>query len=151
MRNTGQSDIQFEEALHTYFGVGDVENAEVHGLDGVAYLDNLDGNRRKMQSGDLRLSTQTDNAYLDAMGEVAIFDPVGRRTLRTRKQNSSSTIVWNPWQAGAATLADLKEGGWRRMLCVEGGNIMDSAVRLRPNQTHRMVVELSVSVEASPE
>ncbi len=83
MSNTGLSELRFEEALHTYFRVGDVESACVRGLDGVAYLDNRDGNRTKTQSGDLQLAAQTDNAYLDATGEVVIFDPVLRRKLST--------------------------------------------------------------------
>ena len=148
MTNTGSSELRFEEALHTYFSVGQVEQVEVRGLDGVAYLDNRDGNRRRVQTGDLRLIAQTDNAYLDAIGDVVIFDPARRRLLRTRKENSTSTIVWNPWRDGAASLADLDDDEWRRMLCVEGGNIVNSAVRLRPSETHRMIVELSASAEA---
>jgi len=144
MTNTGQSELRFEEALHTYFGVGSVEAAEVRRLDGVAYLDNRDGNRRKVQAGDLRLAAQTDNAYVDACGEIVIFDPVMRRILRTRKRGSHSTIVWNPWRDGAASLTDLAEAEWRQMLCVEGGNIMDSAVRLSPKEAHSMIIELGV-------
>ena len=34
-KNTGQSALRFEEALHTYFNVGDVEQVKVRGLDGV--------------------------------------------------------------------------------------------------------------------
>ena len=145
MRNTGKSALRFEEALHTYFSIGDVERAAVRGLDGVEYLDNRDGNRRKMQSGDLRLTAQTHNAYVDARGEVEISDPVRRRRLRTRKHNSSSTIVWNPWTDGATSLADLGGDEWQRMLCVEGGNILDSAVLLKPDETHTMGAEISVS------
>lgn len=144
MTNTGQTELRFEEALHTYFSVGDVEKAEVWGLDGVAYLDNRDANQRKIQEGTLRLEAQTDNAYLEATGELEISDPVLRRRLTTRKQNSSSTIVWNPWQDGAASMADLEDGAWRRMLCVEGGNILGSVVRLKPGEADKMTVELRV-------
>jgi glucose-6-phosphate 1-epimerase len=148
MRNTGQSELRFEEALHAYFKVGDVQQAEVRGLDGLAYLDNRDGNRKKVQLGDLRLTGQTDNAYLDPKGGAVVFDPVGRRMLRTQKQDSSSTIVWNPWRDGAASLADLGEEEWREMLCVEGGNILESAIVLKPGQAHSMIV--SISVEREP-
>ncbi len=72
MKNTGDSALRFEEALHTYFNVGDVERVGVGGLDGVTYLDNRDGNRRKTQSGDLRFSAQTDNAYVNASGRMEI-------------------------------------------------------------------------------
>jgi glucose-6-phosphate 1-epimerase len=143
VRNTGHSGLSFEEALHTYFNVGDVEKAGVRGLEGVAYLDNRDGNRRRVQTGELRLRAQTDNAYLEATGDIVIFDPFLRRELKTSKQNSGSTIAWNPWQDGASLLADLRDDEWRRMLCIEGGNILSSTVSLRPNELHRMSVELS--------
>lgn len=148
VRNTGQREFRFEEALHSYFHVGDVERAAVRGLDGVAFLDNRDANRRKVQIGDLRIAKQTDNAYLDAAGEVTVVDPVLGRTLRTRKQNSRSTVVWNPWQDGAAGMADLGDGEWRGMLCAEGGNILDSAVRLGSGDIHRLGIEICVKSES---
>jgi glucose-6-phosphate 1-epimerase len=145
VKNRGSSGIQFEEALHTYFNVGEVEEADVSGLDGVTYLDNRDENRRKIQLGAVRLKEQSDRAYVAATGEVIIADRVKGRVLKTVKQHSSSTIVWNPWRDGAARLADLGDDEWRRMLCVEGGNILDSAVRLEAGGTHRMLVKISAA------
>jgi glucose-6-phosphate 1-epimerase len=145
MKNCGHSALRFEEALHTYFKVGDVELARVRGLDGVTYLDNRDGNREKMQSGDLSLSKQTDNAYRNATGAVEILDPVLGRTLITEKQGSASTIVWNPWSDGAASMADLGNDEWRSMLCAEGANILSSAVTLEPGQSHVIAIRISAA------
>lgn len=100
MMNTGRSELRFQEALHTYFHVGDVEKASVRGLDGARYLDNRDGNKEKLQEGDLVLSKMTDNAYLNATGTVEIVDPVLGHRLVTEKSGSVSTIVWNPWSDG---------------------------------------------------
>ncbi len=147
LKNTGHSELRFEEALHTYFNVGDVERVKVTGLDGAAYLDNRDGNRRKMQSGDLLLSLQTDDAFVGASGPVEIVDEVLGRTLRTVKRNSSSTIVWNPWRDGAGSMSDFGADEWRRMLCVEGGNILESAVVVGPQETHTLTVEISIAAE----
>ncbi len=145
--NTGRSRLRMEEALHTYFRVGDVERVEVSGLDGVRYLDNTDGNREKTQAGALRLDRSTDNAYMHAGGAVEIVDPVLGRSLRTEKENSGTTIVWNPWQQGAAKLADLGDEEWHPMICVEGGNILGDAVWLDPGETHGMRVTLSVAAQ----
>jgi glucose-6-phosphate 1-epimerase len=147
MENTGVSAFRFEEALHTYFNVGDVEQVELRGLDGMTFLDNRDGNRRKTQSGDLRFSAQTDNAYVTASGPMEIVDSVLRRRLKTAKRNSNSTIVWNPWRDGAASMTDLGRDDWCGMLCVEGGNILDSAVMLQPQETHTMAIEISAVAE----
>lgn len=149
MKNTGQSALRFEEALHTYFKVGDIEHVSVTGLDGTTYLDNRDGNRGKMQSGDLRFSSQTDNAYVNASGPVEIADTVLGRRLKTKKWSSNSTIVWNPWRDGAASMMDLRQDEWCGMLCVEGGNILDSAVMLQPQQTHTMTIGISAVSESA--
>ncbi|MGA8743303.1 MAG: D-hexose-6-phosphate mutarotase [Terracidiphilus sp.] len=149
MKNTGQSALRFEEALHTYFKVGNVERVRVSGLDGTTYLDNREGNRRKTQSGDLQFSAQTDDAYVNASGPMEIVDEVLRRRLETKKWNSNSTIVWNPWRDGASSMMDLRQDEWCGMLCVEGGNILDSAVMLQPQQTHTMTIGISAVSESA--
>lgn len=143
VKNTGHSSFRFEEALHTYFRVGDVSRCRVGGLDGVRYLDNRDANRTKVQSGDLVLSGPTDDAFIDTTGSIQIEDPTMKRKLKTEKHNSASTIVWNPWSDGATSLADLGRDEWRNMLCAEGGNILSSAVLLGPGATHSLAITVS--------
>jgi glucose-6-phosphate 1-epimerase len=145
LKNTGHSELRFEEALHTYFNVGDVERMRVTGLDGAAYLDNRDGNRRKTQAGDLRISGQTDDAFVGASGAVEIVDEVFALRAKTEKWNSNATIVWNPWRDGAASLKDFGAEEWRRMICVEGGNILDSAVVVGAAKSHTLAVEIVIS------
>jgi len=147
MKNSGQSALRFEEALHSYFKVGDVEQVRVRGLDGAIFLDNREGNREKIQRGDVVLLKQTDNAYADANGLAEIIDPLLGRTLKTKKLGSNSTIVWNPWSDGASSMADLSEHEWRQMLCVEGGNILTSAVSLDPGQSHSMAIAICLAWE----
>jgi glucose-6-phosphate 1-epimerase len=147
MKNSGQSALRFEEALHSYFKVGDVEQVRVRGLDGAIFLDNREGNREKIQRGDVVLLRQTDNAYANANGMAEIIDPLLGRTLKTEKLGSNSTIVWNPWSDGASSMADLSEHEWRQMLCVEGGNILTSAVSLDPGQSHSMAIAICLAWE----
>jgi glucose-6-phosphate 1-epimerase len=147
MKNSGQSALRFEEALHSYFKVGDVEQVRVRGLDGAIFLDNREGNREKIQRGDVVLLRQTDNAYANANGMAEIIDPLLGRTLKTEKLGSNSTIVWNPWSDGASSMADLSEHEWRQMLCVEGGNILTSAVSLDPGQSHSMAIAICLTWE----
>jgi glucose-6-phosphate 1-epimerase len=147
-KNYGPTEFRFEEALHTYFKVSDVERVRMRGLDGVAYLDNRDENHQNTQRGDLIFARQTDNAYQDAIGPVEIIDPVLRRILMTEKQASASTIVWNPWSDGASSMADLGDQEWRVMLCAEGANIAKSAVNLGPGQSHAMTSTIRVAGES---
>lgn len=145
--NVGSTTLRFEEALHTYFRVGRVEGASVRGLDRVTYLDNTDGNRRKIQSGDVAFAAPIDNAYLNTPDALELIDSILRRTLRTEKENSATTVVWNPWQQGAATLTDLGKDEWRGMACVEASNILDAAISLAPGEEHTMRATLSVATE----
>ena len=142
--NTGSVPLRFEEALHTYFRVGQAESVHVRGLDGVAYLDNTDSNRAKVQSGDVVFTTATDNAYLKTQTPLELVDPNLGRAVRTEKLGSTTTVVWNPWEQGAASLADLGDEEWRAMACVEASNIMDSAIDLGPGEEHTMCATLSI-------
>ena len=143
--NTGSAPLSFEEALHTYFRVGEAESVRVRGLNECTYLDNVDQNREKTQSGDLVMTGPTDNAYLDIQSAAERIDPILCRTIRTEKENSRTTIVWNPWQQGAASLSDLGEDEWRHMTCVEASNILSSAVSLAPGEEHTLRATLSVA------
>jgi len=147
--NTGSPDsagsMYFEEALHTYFAVGDAASVRVAGLDAVTFLDNMDGNSSKLQQGDVVYNKPTDSAYLGTAAAVELIDPVLQRRIRTAKHNSMTTVIWNPWQPGAAALADLGDNEWQQMACVEASNIMEYAVAVSPGQQHTMTAVLSLA------
>ncbi len=144
-RNTGNIAFQIEEALHTYFRVGNAEQVSVSGLDGVVYLDNVNNNTENTQHGDLTMSGPTDNAYIDTRSTLTIADPVLKRKLITDKTNSATTITWNPWQQGAAFLSDLGNEEWREMICVEAANILRAAVTVSPAEEHTFAATLRVA------
>jgi glucose-6-phosphate 1-epimerase len=146
--NTGTTPLRFEEALHTYYRVGGAEAIRISGLDGVTYLDNTDSNREKRQAGDIVFTAQTDSAYMDTTHAVEIADPVLHRRIRLTKQNSRTTVVWNPWSTGAQSLADLGDDEWRAMACVEASNMRAYAVDLAPGQQH--IMKTVIQVAAAP-
>jgi glucose-6-phosphate 1-epimerase len=145
--NTDRTPFRFEEALHAYFRVSQAEKVSIRGLDQITYLDNTDGNLRKAQSGDVIFTAKTDNAYLDVHSPAELIDPTWRRRIRTEKVNSATTVVWNPWQEGAASLGDLGIDEWRQFACVEASNILGSAISLAPGQEHSMQATISVVSE----
>ncbi len=145
--NRGSGPMRFEEALHTYFHVGQVQQARVKGLEGTSFLDNMEGNRAMTQHGDLVIAAPTDNAYLDTAAAVDLLDPILGRRLRTEKVNSASTVVWNPWQAGASSMPDFGAEEWQKMLCVEASNVLGCAVTLGPGEEHTLRASLTVEPE----
>jgi glucose-6-phosphate 1-epimerase len=142
--NTGTSPLRFEEALHTYNRVANVQDVRLQGLDTVRFLDNTDSNREKTQQGEVAIVTTTDNAYLNSQSAVDLLDADMRRRIRLRKEGSFTTVVWNPWREGASGLRDLGDGEWTKFVCVEASNILGFAVNLAPGQEHKMSAVLSV-------
>jgi glucose-6-phosphate 1-epimerase len=140
--NTGSNPIRFEEALHTYHKVGDAEKIHITGLDKTTFLDNTDLNREKLQHSDVVISKPMDNAYLNTQNTLELIDPVLQRRIRIEKENSLTTVVWNPGKQGAESLADLGNDEWRQMACVEASNILNFAVDLAPGKEHRMVANI---------
>jgi glucose-6-phosphate 1-epimerase len=144
-RNTGTRSLRFEEALHTYNRVADVGQVRLQGLDTVRFLDNTDSNKEKAQTGEVAITSQTDSAYMNTGSAVDLLDPGMRRRIRLHKENSLTTVVWNPWRESAVGLRDLGDGEWKQFLCVEASNILASTVGLDPGQEHKMTAVLSVA------
>jgi D-hexose-6-phosphate mutarotase len=143
-RNNGAQPLTLTEALHTYFEVGDVRSVAVHGLDGLSYLDKVDGLARKRQTGAVTVSGEVDRIYLDSVTDCIIDDPISNRRIRIAKSGSRSTVVWNPWIEKAAKMGDLGEDGYLKMICVESGNAAENIVQVAPGTEHRMTVRYTV-------
>ena len=138
MVNAGPAPIQFEEALHTYLRIGDIERVRIRGLDTVHYLDKTDAFREKTQLGELIIEKETDSVFLNTRHEVEIEDSVLRRRIHVAKENSLSTVAWNPWAEKAKGMSDIGDGEWKQMVCIETANVGQFAVTLAPGAKHTM-------------
>ncbi len=146
--NTGEAPLRFEEALHSYFAVGDVRRLAIGGLEGAAYVDKADGwARRTLGQAVLRITGETDRVFCGRRGPITIEDPVWRRRLVVTRAGSATAVVWNPWQAKAKSMPDFGDEEWTGMVCVESANAMDDAQTLEPGDSH----ELLTTVEALPD
>lgn len=142
--NRDTVDLTFEEALHTYLRVGDVATCEVEGLEGAPFVDKADGGAEVGGvPGPVRFAGQVDRIYPDNAAGTVLRDGA-TRSVRVDKRGSSSTIVWNPGEQVAARMADVGEGEWRQMVCVETANVRDAAVSLAPGEVHAMTVTYGV-------
>jgi D-hexose-6-phosphate mutarotase len=145
VRNRGSEPMKIEEALHTYFAVGDARRVSIEGLEGTAYLDKTEGYARKPGATDpIAITRETDRVYPGARGAVTIVDPVWGRRILVEKAGSATTVVWNPWVEKAKGMADFGDDEWIDMVCVETVNSGDGAVTLGPGETHVMRATLGV-------
>lgn len=115
-RNNARDDVTVGAALHTYFAVSDVETVTVLGLDGAAYLDQLDG-ELKVQDGPVKFTSEVDRIY-DTDAVVCLIDGSRRITIDNH-QTSKSFVVWNPWIDKSARLGDMASNDFRRLVCIE--------------------------------
>jgi glucose-6-phosphate 1-epimerase len=142
--NTGSTPLTFEEALHTYYRVGQIREVRIVTLDGVTYQDNTEGNHEKLQQGDNLFTQRTDNAYLNTQHDLDLIDASLNRRILIGKRHSNNTVVWNPWQELAKGMADLGDDEWQNFVCVEAANIRASAITLQPEAQHTMTVIVKV-------
>ena len=143
--NLALEPLLFEEALHTYFAIADVRSTEITGLSSAPYLDKTDGARQKTTpAGKLTLTATTDRVFPGHTAPVSIHDAGNQRVLTNTKQNSATTVLWNPWAEVSATFSDLPNDAWPGFVCVETANTGADKVTLAPNQAHTMEAVLSV-------
>lgn len=143
--NHSSHPVTISEALHTYFGVGDIRETRVKGLDGSEYIDKVAQGQRYHQSGDVTFSGETDSVYLGTTADCVIEDPILQRVIRIEKQGSRSTVIWNPWAEKAEKMGDYTENGYLNMVCVESGNALYDRLVLTPGEEHRLWAKYSVS------
>ena len=145
LHNIGAASLRFEEALHSYYRVGDARMARLEGLDAVHYVDKTDGNREKVQQNSVVIAGETDRVYVNTRGPVELHDPLLHRRIRIAKENSATTVVWNPWVDKAKGMPDLGDNEWTQMLCLETSNVLGYAVEVAPGQRHRMNAVIRVA------
>jgi glucose-6-phosphate 1-epimerase len=145
VRNSSAEVFRFEEALHTYLAVGDVRQVRLEGLENTAYLDKVREMQRFEQGNEpLEFTGETDRVFLGTRAACIIHDVVNGRRIRIEKEQSDTTVVWNPWEAKARTMPDFGDDEWPRMLCVETCNAKEHAVELPPGRTHVMRAVIGV-------
>jgi glucose-6-phosphate 1-epimerase len=139
--NVGSEPIVYEEALHTYFSISDVENIRIEGLGGVEFLDKTDNFARKRQdTNEIEIHSATDRQYLNTEGTVTIVDLTGKRKIVVAKSSSATTVVWNPW----TNLSDIDADGWRKFVCVEAANASENRVTVAAGGEHTLTTTVSV-------
>ena len=144
--NDGDEALTYENALHTYFHVDDVEDTELRGLAGTHYLDATQpGMPECVQNDDtVTFNGETvDRIYL-AHHDVTLHDPRLRRDIIIRPQGSDQTVVWNPGAHDGNALGDIAPGEWRNFVCVEAVSCRDHAVVLQPGESHTLRQTIAV-------
>lgn len=141
-------EVNFDLALHPYFGVADITQTTVKGPQGL-YMDRAGGNpQQKMQISDTTLfegGQEVDRLFQNHSGVCEIRDPGNNRVIHLQKRGSRSTIIWNPGSEKAKAMSDFGDDEWSEMLCVEPGSVFGQGIVLEPRGRHQMMVTISIA------
>jgi glucose-6-phosphate 1-epimerase len=137
--NAGDDAFAFTAALHTYLRVAHLQGASVasvHGLEGAQYLDSLQGRLRcSHPSEPLLFASETDRIYLSVLGADEHGAPralrlretaaggAALRSVRVEAEGLCDAVLWNPWVAKAAAMADFGDEEYASMVCIEAAVI----------------------------
>jgi glucose-6-phosphate 1-epimerase len=142
--NGSNDTLRLTQALHTYFRVGDVAQVGIGGLQGLHYLDKLEGFAEFEQAKPWRFGGACDRIYLRASGLHDIDDPVLGRRIKVEATGSASTVVWNPGADGVLAFADIPPRDWFQYVCVEAANCEPlDGVTLEPGAKARITQRIA--------
>lgn len=142
LKTTNAGDVTFElsQALHTYFAVDAIENVRIEGFEGNTYIDTLRDDAACIQKGPVVIGEEVDRIYEDDGQSVTLSD--GTHRVAIAGSGSRSSVVWNPWIAKAASMADFDDEGYKTMVCIETANARKDARILQPGESHTLVQQL---------
>lgn len=91
VHNPGAVAWRFEQALHTYFAVGDVHSASVHGLQGVPCTEHAAAPEGAWDAqAPLRFRAETDRVFQDVPERIELHAPaLGRRIVMTTRTSTT--------------------------------------------------------------
>jgi glucose-6-phosphate 1-epimerase len=122
VENVGDAAFSFTAALHTYFRVRDVADAEIVGLHGARYRAD-DRSLVEDEAERLRVDGFVDRVYVGAPSHLELHEP--ERRMLIDAEGFPDAVVWNPGRERAAALADLDPGGERHFVCIEAAVVQE--------------------------
>lgn len=128
VKNTGSAPFPFQTALHTYFQVADITQTSLFGLQGTVFDDFLHPGPAVETREAITFDRETDRLYVHAPDRVVLDDRGNRRKIAIAKSGMNAMVVWNPWIEKSKRLEDFGDDEYRRMVCVETGNMHAPAV-----------------------
>ncbi|WP_411826462.1 D-hexose-6-phosphate mutarotase [Luteolibacter sp. AS25] len=141
--NPNEVPIVVSGALHTYFGVSEIEKVRVVNLEGSEYLDTVGEETMRRQNGVVKFTEEVDRIY-ESSDNLLLVDDVSGRTILVEKGGSPSTVVWNPWAGKAAGLGDMPDADYLKFCCIEAAIANDRAVIVMPGSSHVLSTRISV-------
>ena len=143
--NEDDKPFSFTQAMHSYFQISDVQNVILSGLQESVFIDSLDNDTCKAEKDVIKINAEIDRIYQNNKKTCVIKDRGFSRHVTISKENSHSTVVWNPWIKKSSTMKDMQKEDYKHMLCVESANVKNQKIILKSGATHSMSLTIQVS------
>jgi glucose-6-phosphate 1-epimerase len=135
VENLGESDFEFQAALHSYWRIAAGSRAVIDGLQDRRYLDSVRGQEGVQHSRRLELlaGQPTDRIIYGPAAPLQLLElgEAQTRTLLLQSEGFDDAVVWNPGPEHG--LKDLPTDDWQRFVCLELAQI-EHPPRLRPGE-----------------
>jgi glucose-6-phosphate 1-epimerase len=144
--NTGKEAFEYSDALHTYFNISDITAINIEGLQNASYYEGFGMDLKTQQTSLLSFHSETNRRYIDHRIDCIIDDPGYGRKIRSGKAGSKVTVVWNPGEATAKTMADIHPDGYKTYVCAEPANAYPGIdmVNLAPGESHTLSTSIRI-------
>jgi len=125
--NTGGDSFDFTTLLHTYFHVDDISQCKLTGFKDVTFVDKVaNTGKDEVESREvIVIDRNVDNIYKNTNTHEIIE---GNRTITLEKNNLPDTVLWNPWIVKAQQMSDFNNDGYKNMVCVEEGRVVERKI-----------------------
>ncbi|MCC6917451.1 D-hexose-6-phosphate mutarotase [Nitrosomonas sp.] len=143
-RNSGSQACTITQAFHTYFSVGDIHQTHVSGLENTRYIDKVDDNLEKNQTGAVTINAEVDRIYQSVGSDLIIHDIAHKRRIYITSKGNRTAVVWNPWAKISVEMADLEDDDYLHFICVETTNAAIDRVHIQPGSEFRLVANYRV-------
>lgn len=136
-RNTGDTPFEFRAALHSYFKVSDISQAEIQGLSGQ-YIDKVQQSSLQPTPAPYTISGETDRIHLSSAEQVLLKDNKEQTVIGSAGHDS--IVVWNPGPQKALEITDMPEQDYQHMLCIE--TAITQGKSLLAGETHTLTQKI---------
>jgi glucose-6-phosphate 1-epimerase len=135
--NKSDIPLTYRGALHSYFNISAPENVKVSGINEQFY-NSLKGKRLETGDTTLLIDQAIDAIYKKTSHPILLEDKKLQRTLTITNMGNDSEVLWSPWIKGAKAFADMPDGGYKTMLCIESTITGENGQHIEAGKKHTL-------------
>ncbi|NRA38410.1 MAG: D-hexose-6-phosphate mutarotase [Planctomycetes bacterium] len=141
--NLDESECTISCALHSYFAIGDLSTVQIRGLEGAEFF--IGDSEGQTEDHAIICSGEIDRIYDATHATCYLDDSLSLRSIVIAKENSHSTVIWNPGLEASRKKADLGDDEYQEFFCIESGNIARDQQVLAGFDSHSLIAHISTN------